>query len=174
MKQFFNLPESKTARGIIIGLSIAAGALLVFGAGMQVGYHQARFEHNFGDNYDRMFVGPHHNDQFMTGGLPFIGHHDTVNDHGAVGEVVRMSGSQFVVAGIDKVEKTITMDTHTMVRQYRDATSSSAIHVGSFVVVIGTPTNTGEIAADVIRLIPPPPGMGSTTPPTASTSQTNH
>lgn len=166
------LPEAKTVRGIVIGLGLAAVALLIFVAGMQVGYHQARFEHSFGDNYDRMFVGPHEAGHGYGFGTPFSGRPDGMNDHGAVGEVVSASSSQFVVAGIDNVEKTIVVSPRTIVRQYRNNATLADIHVGSFVVVIGSPTATGDIAADVVRLVPPPPGFRTvTSSPTTSASR---
>ena len=151
------LSESKTVRGVIIGLGLAAVAILIFAAGMQVGYRQARFEQHLGDNYNRMFVGPHHPGEM--GGLTFFGSGEQLNDHGAVGKIVSINGSSFVVAGIDKVEKTVLMNAHTIVRQYRDAVATSSLQVGSFVVVLGSPTASGTIAADLIRLMPPPPGV---------------
>lgn len=169
---FNRLHESKTVRGVVIGLGLAAIGLLVFGAGVRVGYHEARFAHSFGDNYDRMFVGPHHGGPGDGFGLPFQGHPAGMNDHGAVGQVVSVALPDIVIAGIDKVEKTVVVSPQTIIRQYRNTATANDIHVGSFVVVIGNPTATGDVAADLIRLMPPPPGFATTSVPAATTSTT--
>src|SRR3989344_4841743 len=63
----------------------------------------------------------------------------------------------FVVAGPDNVEKTIRVSDETLFREFREELSSEDIVIGSFVVVLGSPNEGGEIEATLVRFLPPPP-----------------
>ncbi|OGG66271.1 hypothetical protein A3I99_00235 [Candidatus Kaiserbacteria bacterium RIFCSPLOWO2_02_FULL_45_11b] len=147
--------KSKSFQGILIGIVISIVALGIFQTGVMVGEHKARFSHHFGDNFERNFI-----DANRPGAMPFaeeMGDMRLPVGHGSAGEVVSVTLPTFVVAGPDNVEKTIRVSDETLFREFREELSSEDIVIGSFVVVLGSPNEGGEIEATLVRFLPPPP-----------------
>ncbi len=147
-----DIHQSKTVRGIIIGLGIAVILLGIFKLGTIAGYHKAEFSGRFGDNFHRNFVDPRggfFQNTLETSPPP--------GGHGAVGEVVSIALPLIVVAGPDNLEKTVMIGEDTLIRQFRDNAAQSNIEVGNFIVVLGNPNEEGQIEAKLIRIVPPPP-----------------
>ena len=145
--------QSQSFRGVLIGIGIAIAALLIFQAGMFVGYRKASFAYRFGDNYYRAFdrrpPSPF--------GVPISGKFGTT--HGAAGEVMSISLPTFVVAGPDSIEKTVLVGTSTLIRKFDSELKPEDIQTGDFLVVIGEPNDDAQIQAKLIRILPePPPG----------------
>jgi len=130
---------------LTIGFGIAVIVLLIFQAGVIVGYHKGRFSARFGDNYYHTFGGRY--PDF----LPKM----TPSGHGAVGKIVSVTWPTFILAGSDNIEKIILIKSDTIIRQFRDTVASSSLTVNDSVVVLGTPNNQGEIEARLIRIITP-------------------
>lgn len=154
---FKTLHTHPHVRKILIGLGIAIVALLIFQAGMMVGYHKARFAGNFGNNFERNFLGPRDHGMGMMFGKKMPG------GHGAVGKIINIALPELTIAGPDNLEKTISIGTSTLVRRFQDETQASTLKVGEFVVVIGNPTTAGQIEAKLIRVLPTPPENIATT-----------
>jgi hypothetical protein len=153
-KDLIAVTKSKSFQGILIGIAISIVALGIFQTGVMVGEHKARFAHHFGDNFERNFV-----DSSRRGPMPFVeevGKMRPPTGHGSVGEVVSVTLPTFVVAGPDNIEKTIRVSDETLFREFREELSSENIEIGSFVVVLGLPNESGEIEATLVRLLPPP------------------
>lgn len=148
MTDIKNLLQTKTFRGIVIGLLIAALAILIFQAGVFVGYRKAAFSFRFGDNFYRNFGnrGPRPDLGFPPAELP--------GGHGAVGKIIKITGSEIVVADRENIEKTLIIDQDTLVRKLRNNATTTDLKVGDMVVAIGAPSDDGRIAAKLIRLIP--------------------
>lgn len=144
---FKNIHESKTVRGIIIGISIAVIALLILFVGINVGRHQAEFACQFGGNFEKNFMGPKMGGGIF-GGMP--------SGHGAAGEIISINLPQIVVSGPDNLEKIITISDGSVIRRFREGVASADLKVGDFIVVIGDPNNQGEIEAKLIRVMPSP------------------
>ena len=146
------LARSRSFQGVLIGILITVLALVIFQAGVAVGQHRAGFAGHLGDSYERNLVAPR-----VGGDLPFDRlKQPPLGGHGAAGEVVSVSLPTFVVAGPDKVEKTVVVSDDTLYREYRDESRVDDLAVGSFVVVLGDPNDSGEIEAKLIRFLPPP------------------
>lgn len=145
-----NIHQSKTVRGILIGLTIAVVLLLVFQAGQAVGYRKARFAGNFGNNFERNFMGQ------RSGGMKMIFNDGTLGGHGAVGEIISINLPQLVISGPDKIEKTILVGTSTSVRRFQDDIHVGELSLGEFVVVLGNPNDVGQVEAKLIRVMPVP------------------
>lgn len=128
--------------------------LIVFRAGMIVGYHKAKFSFQMGENYYRMFEGTEHR------GMPpfnvFDGERDLPNAHGVVGKIIRVEPDTLSVIGKDDVEKTVLISKETSIRKFRQTIHIDELKLGDDIVVIGTPNDNGEIVAQLIRIIPPP------------------
>jgi hypothetical protein len=146
--------KSRSFRGIIVGIGAAVIVLIIFQAGVFVGYRKASFAYRFGDNYYRTFnrrtpapLG------FPVGDKFFV-------SHGAAGQVMSISLPTFVVAGPDSVEKTVLVGTSTLVRKLDAELKPEDIKTGDFVVVIGDPNDDSQIQAKLIRILPDPPSGG--------------
>ena len=125
-------------------------ALLIFKAGILVGYHKAGFSYRWGESYHRNFAGP------RRGFFRDFHDRDFISAHGTFGEILSIDGAKLVVRGRDNVEKIISTDQKTMMQRGRDAVRIQDLHQGDFIVTIGSPNNEGQIEAKFIRLIPPP------------------
>ncbi len=122
----------------IILLSIVI-VLVIFGAGITVGYRAG----NFRDRFDR-----HYND-IMSG-------------HGAYGQVISTQGTSIVIRDPQNREKDIIVGPKTVIRRSRDAATTTDISVGSWITAIGSPDENGQIRALLIRIMPPPAELGTT------------
>lgn len=163
-----DIAQSKTLRGVIIGLVIFIVLALVFQAGVFVGFKKAEFSGRFGDSYSRAFGGPMGSG--MMRGFPrdiFAG------GHGAAGKIVRINLPTIVVADRDNVEKIITTSDDTSFRSFHNTIKPTDLKVGDFVVVLGSPDSQGQIDAKLVRLLPEPSRFqtGSTTNATSSFSR---
>jgi len=150
---------SKKARVIAIIILSIIVALLVFQAGVTIGYKKASFSRQLGNNFYRAFdsQGPRMDrmDRALPGGFMFA--ESLPGGHGAVGKVASISLPTFVVAGPDNIEKIVLIGGKTDMRRFRDAATSSDLRVDDFVVVLGVPDGLGQIDARLIRILPPPP-----------------
>lgn len=135
---------------ILIGIIIVVCAIIIFRAGMFVGYHKAAFSYRLGDNYYRTFENGKHSmmQDFSDNRL------ETSN--GAVGKIIKINLPEIVVATPNNTEKTILVTDDTLIRRFREATSTQALTIDNFVVVIGSPNPNGQIVAKVVRIVPPP------------------
>lgn len=148
--------SSKKVRTIILGLSILIVALIIFRAGISVGYHKAAFSYRIGENYYYRAFAPNRG-PMMGGGFIQSDRDDLTSGHGAIGKIIKMNLPNFVVSSPDNIEKNIFINNMTMFRKFRDIASSSDLKVDQSVIVIGVPNDNGQIEAKLIRLIPPPP-----------------
>ncbi len=154
IKNFF---KSKLFTKILYGIGIVIIALLIFRAGIFVGYHKAAFSYQRGDNYYHTF-GSNRNGFFM--GIPGD---DFANAHGATGKIIKINLPTFIVEDDDHTEKIVVINNNTAIRHFRETATSNDLKIGDFVVVIGSPNNKSEIEANLIRLIPPPQDFNTAT-----------
>ena len=158
--------QSKKLIGIIYGIGIVVIAMLIFGAGVSVGFHQAQFAHTYGDNYSRIFGDER-------GGIMSDMHGGFTNAHGTVGKVVKIDLPTIVVAGGDGVEKSIIVDDDTIVKLFHNDIKITDLKIGDSVVIVGIPDDQGQIKATFMRVMPLPAPATTTVPP-ASGSITNN
>lgn len=148
-----DITQSQTFRGIILGLGGGLILLLVFQAGVFVGYKKASFSYQVGEQYFTRAFGPE-----MRGGMQGVLPTDNLFEaHGVVGKVLSISLPTLMVSGPDTTERVIRTDESTVVRQLRETISVKDITKGSVITVIGTPNTAGEIEAKLIRILPPLP-----------------
>lgn len=146
---FKNIHQSKTVRGVLIGIIICVILLFVFTAGISVGEHRARFAGQFGDNFERNFMGPKNPEMFAV-----MNRNEMPSGHGAVGEIISLKLPQIIVSGPDNLEKTVLVSTSTIIRRFQENISASELQTNDFVVVIGRPDTNGQIEAGLIRIMP--------------------
>lgn len=143
-----NLAQSKIFHGVIFGIVLAIVALLIFRAGVFVGYRRAAFSYRFGENYYRTF------DDGRRGQAPAFLRGDLPGGHGAIGKVVRVTLPTFVVAGRDNIEKIVLIKEDTIVRRFRETIKATDLKVGDSVVVLGEPNDEAQVEAKLIRILP--------------------
>ncbi|MEI6553683.1 MAG: hypothetical protein WCO09_03880 [bacterium] len=145
--------------GIIKTLVVIIIALIIFQAGMFVGYGKAMFYRSLGDRYYKPFDQKHGpNDQF--GGFnSFVQDSNLPGGHGAVGKIVSINLPNIVVASPDNIEKTINISNDTLIRHFRDNIGAKDLQVGDYIIVLGdtSSSDNGIVNAKLIRLLPPPP-----------------
>lgn len=154
LKELKELMQSKSFRGILIGLGAAIVILLVFEAGALVGYRKAAFSFRFGNNYYRAF-GDRGTVLFH---MPLRG--ASMEAHGAAGNIVSVNLPTFVVADRDNVEKEVLIATGTVLRHFNSTIQPTDLKVGDFTVVFGEPNGSSQIEARLVRVLPSPEGGG--------------
>ncbi len=156
------LLKSRLLRCFLISLGILIVALLVFQAGMFVGYMKASFSYKWGDNYYRAFGGgpergffmerlpkPLNEMRMLRGGFS--------EAHGVIGKILKINLPTLVIQGQDKVEKVVLIKDDTSIMKFKDSIKAPELKVDDFVTVIGSPNDESQIEAKLIRLIPSPP-----------------
>jgi hypothetical protein len=148
-----DLHQSRTVRGILIGIGATLVVIMIFQAGVFVGYRKAAFSFKLGDNYYRNFRGGEAMKVvgFDSGHLP--------GGHGAVGRIVRIALPELVIASEGDVEKTVILGSSTMIKRFNDTISPQDIMADDYAVILGSPDDEARIMAKFVRLMPPPPMM---------------
>ncbi|MES2409769.1 MAG: hypothetical protein V4509_05740 [Patescibacteria group bacterium] len=131
---------------IAIGLVIWTGLILQLG--MFIGYQKASYFFKYGDNYYKN----------LRGGRPMpmgLNDDDLPRSHGAIGRVIQVTLPTFIVEDEDGMEKIISTNDRTIVRNVEMLASTSKISQNDMVVVVGSPNEKSEIEAKLIRILPP-------------------
>lgn len=146
-----NFHQSKTLRGVLIGIGVALIVLAIFQAGLMVGYRRAMFADRVGNFYYRAFGNENRDFEALPGG------------HGAAGKVAKITLPTFVIEQPNNTEETVRITDDTEIRRFRQSVGSDQIKINDLVVVLGSPNSNGEVAARLIRLLPPPPARATST-----------
>ncbi len=149
--------QSKRYSRLLASLGILLVALIVFAAGIIVGYRKAEFSYRWSNNYYRNFGGP---------SSPFglsDADDNALSPHGAFGTVIGVNLPSFAVRGPDEAEKIVIIGPQTVIRSMRNPATTSDIRTGQSVIIIGEPDEQGQIDASFVRIVPPPPSSASTT-----------
>jgi hypothetical protein len=145
-QKMVNIFESKIAFKILCGLGIILVALVIFYAGVNVGFHKASFGRAWGDNYERNFgFGPDH---------PMFGPDNFPNANGAIGKIIKIELPTIIVQDKDNTEKVVLITNDTRIEKAMTGIDSIELSINDFVVVIGSPNNQGQVEAKFIRVMP--------------------
>ncbi len=166
-KEIVKSGKFKIAAGVV-------GVLLVifisFAGGVAVGLHKAKFSYQWGQNYERNFMG------FGPGGGPMMGNNDNHggmlnlprdiegrgfrNAHGLAGTIVSISGNNLIVKDRDNKENTIVVSDKTIIKDRATDLKIADLKANEQIVVMGTPNNDqGVVNADLIRVFPNNPNI---------------
>ena len=163
MEQIKNVfKDSKVKKAICI-LGCVVLVLVIFQAGMFVGFKKAGFSYRTGEQYFREMNG-RPNDQFMG-----MNRGDFGNSHGAVGKIVSVNLPSIIISDKDGIEKTITVSTSTDIKKFKDSIKAEDLKVNDFITVIGNPNDKAEVEARLIRIMPDPASMPFSAPIATST-----
>lgn len=150
-KLYTTIVGSKKAHVVLMTLGTAFVLVVVFQAGVQIGYRQASFAFGSGDNYYRMF-GVQERRELRNMLTPMQGRLPA--SHGALGTIVRIDHPLLVVANKDGTEQTVRLNDSTLVRKNRETLSRDNLREGDFIVVVGAPNAEAEIDARFVRIMP--------------------
>ncbi|MFH1145831.1 MAG: hypothetical protein V1707_02610 [bacterium] len=142
--------QSQAFKITLWAIGVLAVFLVVFGAGMTVGYQKARFSYRWGENYHRNFGGP------KEGFFSEIGNKEFIESHGVFGQIIKIDGGILVVKGKDEVEKIVAVKDMTAIKRLRETVKIANLKVNDYLVVIGDPNEQGQIEAKFIRVMPLP------------------
>lgn len=144
--------DSKALARLLKIIVIVIAIILIFYAGIMVGFNRASFERNWGEHYNENFGMGHR------GGL--IGDMDNFpNAHGAIGRVLKIELPNIIVEDRDNTEKAISIAADTQIQEGPSTLTSADLKVDDFVVVIGAPNTEGVIEAKLIRILPDPESL---------------
>ena len=132
--------------------------MIIFGLGTIVGIKKANFSNQWDKNYHRNFAGPKQGfmDDFRN-----LDKRDFMQIHGIFGEVIKIGDKDIVIQGKDNIEKVILVNNDTIIKEFRKTITIKDLKLHSFVIIIGEPDDQGQIEANLIRLLPPPPDQTS-------------
>ena len=158
------IAESKKYQKILMLVVILVLVFLIFQVGVFVGLRKAEFSFHMGDNYYRAFNGGPNSFGFMgRNGMMGLPGENLVGASGAIGKIIKIQLPKIFVEDRSNIEKTITVESETLIRSMRNNLKSSDLKVGDFVTVIGEPNESeGTIDAKLIRVIPPTPITATT------------
>ena len=155
MKSFFEyVKKENSVKKVLAALLGVILFLVVFQAGMFIGFHKASFAFRGGENYYRAF--DRNGKRANMGMMDFD---DVPGGHGAIGKVISIASTTLVVSAPDNIEKIIHILPDTLVKKFRDAGTSTDIVIGDYIVVIGNPNEKGQVDAKLIRIMPAPGTM---------------
>lgn len=157
-KNISNFFQSRTFKIVIWGIVIFIVFLFVFRIGMMVGFNKARFSYQWGENYHLNFAGPRKGFFRDLGGD--FGNKDFIEAHGVFGQIIKIDGSILIIRSRDNVEKNILVKKETIINRLMEKINLADLKINDEIVVIGEPNESGQIEANLIRILPNLPPMG--------------
>ncbi|MFZ2881726.1 MAG: DUF5666 domain-containing protein, partial [Candidatus Moraniibacteriota bacterium] len=138
-------------------------ALIIFASGVAVGFRKARFSYQWGQNYERNFMG---HGPAGPGGMPVrSGEREGMRDflrgpegpdfrnaHGLAGAIISIADNNVIVRDRDGKENTVAVDDRTIIKRNADDLKISDLKVDDQVVVMGAPNDQGVVSAKLIRV----------------------
>ena len=147
--------QSRMFKGIILGIFGLIILGLVFGLGVFVGTKKADFSFRWAEDYHRNFGGPQGGffGNFMDSDNGFA------NDNGSFGQIIKIdqASGTLTMKDASNLEKNILVSEKTTIVYQRKNINLSDLKNGESIVVMGEPDNSGQIQAELIRVIPAPP-----------------
>lgn len=128
----------------VIGCLVVA--LLIFQAGLYVGFRKANFSFGWGENYHRNFGGP------RQGFLPDVRGDDLINGHGIAGTIIKIDNQAIVIKDVSGIERIVNTNDQTDIKNGRDKIILKDLKADERIVVLGTPEQDGSVTAKLIRI----------------------
>lgn len=149
------ITESKYFKVAAITCGVLLVALISFAAGISIGSHRALFSANFGENYERNFLGSPEDIRPappLGGMMDPKGQKGMRNPHGVGGETLSISGDTIVIKDKNDQESSIRVSDATIINRGKETIALGDLVVGDKIVVVGKPQDDGVIAATLIRI----------------------
>lgn len=143
--------ESKMFVGVLYGIGVMIAIMLIFYCGLSVGLRRASFGKAWGENYERNFGMM----QGARDGFNF-GKDNFPNAHGAVGKIIKIELPTLIVQDKDNTEKVVLINNDTKIQKMMSGLEKTDLKIDDFVVIIGSPNESGQVEAKLIRVMPNP------------------
>lgn len=137
------LHESRTLRYSIYAVGALFILLLVFRAGVAVGFRESSFAHRSLTARDRD-PRPFFSDDFP-------------QTHGGVGKITAVQLPSLTIETPEGVQKIVLLTASTSIRMASGTSSPGSLSIGKYIIVLGMPDQNGTIEARALRELPPPP-----------------
>jgi hypothetical protein len=170
IKNFFEEKTRVSRKKILCAIGTVIVALVIFQAGIFVGYHKAAYSYGWGERYYKTFGergergmrgGREHSFGIMDAGRMGM---SLSNSHGTIGKIISVALPTIIIEDQDRIEKTVVLTNDTLLRSFRDEIRATDLKVGDSVVIIGAPNEQAQIEARLIRIMPSiPVGLIGTT-----------
>ena len=147
--------SSKITKVVLICLGLLVVILCSFQCGMFAGERRAQFGLAWGENYHKMFGGPENG--WLRNQIPnrVMGpgpQDDFMNPNSVSGAIIKIDTSTITVKGFDNMEKSVLVNSDTVIMSGRNKVNSTSLKIDDQIVVLGSPSSTGQIEAKLIRL----------------------
>jgi hypothetical protein len=144
--------DSKLFRGIVLGIACLIILGFVFSLGVLVGTKRAEFSFRWAESYHKNFGGP----QGGIFGNLMGSDKEFANANGSFGRIIKIDSNTLTVEDNNgsKTEKTILVRDKTIIILQTKNIKLSDLKIGDNVVVVGQPTASGQINAELIRVMP--------------------
>lgn len=144
------------------GITVVAISMAV---GVTIGLYKARFSYQWGENYERNFIGAPGWDKGMMFGGSGCGDKDGKgyvmhgmrgglfrNSHGLSGSVLSVSENSIVLKDKNNQENVIAISEDTLIKFGGETVAQDDLREGDRVVVLGKPGDDGMVHATLIRI----------------------
>jgi hypothetical protein len=166
-KELVKSKKFKMAAGIV---GIFLVAFIGFAGGVAVGLHKAKFSYQWGQNYERNFMGLGKRTSGMMdaddrgqmmgsrrggGMMDFprnIEGRDFRNAHGLAGTIISIADNNMIIKDRDNKENTVTVTDKTIIKDHMIDVKISDLKANDQIVVMGRPDDQGVVNADLIRV----------------------
>lgn len=138
-------------------LSVAAVLVILvsFVSGIKVGSHKALFSCQWGENYKRNFMDPRPPMGYPGSFGPMMRDFDGRsfrNAHGLSGTIISVTDNKFIIKDGDGKENTVEVTDKTIIKNRGNDLKLSDLKTDDKVVIMGRPSESGTIGADLIRV----------------------
>lgn len=133
--------QSKVFRNVVCAFGVLLILVIVFRAGVFVGYEQGEYSHRAFSERD------HRQAMRFSDELP--------QTHGGVGKITSIKLPSLTVATSDGSEKIVILTASTTIRSSRNDIAAVDLKKGDLIVVLGLPDQAGVIEARLVRVLPP-------------------
>lgn len=140
--------ESRALKLAIVSMVVFIAFAFVFGCGIYIGTERANFAYKWAEQYHENFAGPE------KGFMENVMDRKFTESSGVIGEIIKIGDNMITVRGNDNLEKNILISKNTKIVKQKNNVPSDKLKIGDIIVVIGEPTNKGQINAQLIRIVP--------------------
>lgn len=153
--------HSATFKTLLLGACALTILMMVFTAGIFVGYKKMEFSYQWAENYPRNFVTttkgsvqdfPGPQQVFVFQGRSPV---QALNAYGIFGSILAVRNSSLIIKGTDEAEKNVVVSNGTEIEEGAERISIKDLEIGEQVAVIGQPNQLGQINAELIRVFNP-------------------
>lgn len=155
-----NPVKSKNLKLVLAIIGVLFLIFASFASGVAVGLRKAKFSYQWGQNYERNFMGGMKNfspfERDGRGGMmdfsKMMEGRDFRNAHGLSGTIISIVDNNLIVKDRDNQENTVAVTERTVIKDHFVDVKMADLKVNDQIVIIGRPDEKGVINAELIRV----------------------